>query len=131
MIEARLAVCAESVVRDAETNAVSVFNIFEEIGAPAFPVIVPKLSVLFLFERAEGGPERVDSHLVFSLNETELARFPFDVDFQGKPRTRLIVTVGGAQIPEPGMFMVSVFWRDMQMGSWRMPVHQVEEIGSA
>ncbi len=127
MIKPKLAVCAESVVRDAETNAVSVFNILEEIGASMFPVTVPKLSTLFLLERGVDDPEVLECAMTLSLGENELGSFVGPVDFQGERLTRLIIVIQGVVLPEPGTLTTSLLSNGQELGSWQIQVHQVEQ----
>jgi hypothetical protein len=127
MIRPKLAVCAESVVRDAETNAVSVFNILEEIGASMFPVTVPKLSALFLLERGMDDPEVLEWDMTLSLGENELGSLVGPVDFQGARLTRLIMVIQGVVLPEPGILTASLRSNGHELGSWQIRVHQVEQ----
>ena len=53
MLRCTLAVVAESVVRDAQSNNVSVFNILETFAAAGFPAIFPRLAILFMLTREE------------------------------------------------------------------------------
>jgi len=52
-MELRTLICAQGTALDARTNAVSIFNLLEEINAADFPVAVTHVSLFALFGRAE------------------------------------------------------------------------------
>jgi hypothetical protein len=119
MIQLKLAVCAESVVRDGETNTVSVFNILEEITALSFPAAIPKLSVLFMLERENDDPDRIDCLITFTLGEKELGRAEMEGNFEDKFRNRLMLVVQGVMLPEPGILSVNLTVDGKPMGGWQ------------
>src|SRR5215216_1444185 len=98
MIRSTLAVCAESIVRDSETNNISVFNIIEELRAPGFPIVFPKLSTLFVLERDKEDPSHVEGTVIIRLDEKELAQAAINGDFENTLRTRIILTAQGVVI---------------------------------
>src|SRR5688572_5906055 len=108
MIQPKLAVSAEAIIRDAETNTISVFSIIEEISAASFPIGIPKLSTLFLLERDQGDPEHIDAIILLSLNDKEIGQATIHSNFEGKLRTRLILVAQGVVIEEPGIFTITL-----------------------
>ena len=126
MIHAKLGVCAESVVRDAETNAISVFNIFEDLKASSFPVAIPKLSALFILERDTDDPAQVDCLVTIRLGKKEIGRVTLGGDFEDKFRTRVILVAQGVVIDKPGNLVISCIVNNKTMGAWTIPVHSSE-----
>ncbi len=127
MIESKLVVCAESVVRDGDTQAVSVFNIIEEIGAPAFSLSIPKLSCLFVVERDVADPEQLDGVVTVTLAGTLLEHFVVPIDFERQRRTHLIVVLQGFILHEPGLLKIALLVQGRELGAWTMRVSQVED----
>lgn len=127
MITSKLTVCAESIVRDAETNTVSVFNVLEEIGAPTFPLTIPKLSVLFILERGADDPETIECVVTLTLKENELGGISGPVEFRGTLATRLIVVVEGTVLAEPGVLIASISLSERELGSWGIRVYELEQ----
>src|SRR5258708_4863406 len=109
MIQSRLAVCAESVVRDAERNNISVFNIFEEFSVAEFPAILAKFSTLFILERTEQDPDRVEAAISITLDAEEIGHASMRGDFEGKLRTRLILVAQGLPVEKPGILTTTLF----------------------
>lgn len=108
MIKTKLMLCAESVVRDVDTNTVSAFNLIEEISAPGFPLFVPKLTVLAILERDAADPTAPSAELVMTIDGLQLHKSPVRVEFQDKLRTRAIITYGGVPIPKPGPLIIEM-----------------------
>jgi hypothetical protein len=102
MIQTKLATFAESVVRDTETNSISIFNMIEELNASEFPVLMPKLSVFFLVERTDEERKQYDAVIDLNLDEQHIGQASMSGDFEGKLRTRIILVIQGIVIEHPG-----------------------------
>ena len=98
MITCRLAVCAESVIRDVQSRNVSVFNILEQIKHHRFPLLIPKVTALFMLVREEGDPETLESVIKITLAGEEVWSSTMDIDFQGKSLNRCITEIRGFPI---------------------------------
>lgn len=118
--------CAESVVRDAETNTVSVFNMIDELGATGMPAGIPKLSALFVLENTTIEQAPLDGHVTFTLDGKELNKIPVKVDFQDKFRTRVIVVIEGIVLQEYGVLTVSLDVEGQPGGQWDIRVYPAE-----
>ncbi len=123
MIRGILSVCAESIVRDAATNHVSVFNIIEEINTPTFPVAIQKLSSLFYLVKDEEDASVNELSIRFIINGEEINRFPIHSDFQNKLKTRVIVNLQGLVIPGPGRLHAILFLKDEEIGLWDIQIN--------
>jgi hypothetical protein len=125
MLGCRLAICAEAVVRDAATNAVSVFNIIEEISSQTFPRALPKLSCLFLLHRDANDDPLYNGLVRIIDNGVETTAIPLEIDFKDKLVNRNIVVLGGLPISGPGELRVSLLVEGVERASWSIPVKQV------
>lgn len=124
MITCELAVCAESVVRDIETQSISVFNIRETMSAPTFPQTIPKLTCCFYLQREEGDPRRPDAFIRITHDEESIGEFQADVDFENKPRNRGIYVFRGVPVPGPGTLSAALYVEEREVGRWDIPVTQ-------
>lgn len=122
MITCKLVLCAESIVRDSETNTVSAFSLLEEMSAPRFPVAVPRLASLFLLEKEPKDEDMQNYQYILTLANQELLRSPVEVRFEGKLRTRVMVNVQGLLIPAPGELRARLELQGRELGSWSMAV---------
>jgi len=95
MIRTKMACAALNVIVDRTTNMASLIDILEEIPAPTFPVLLPKLVVFWLLERDEGDPRETDGSVAFFSNGIEAHRYPVHLNFQELSRVRQMVTFGG------------------------------------
>jgi hypothetical protein len=55
-MEFRLIACCETTLQDMRNNALSLINVIEELSAAAFPVIIPKLTMVTLASRSAQEP---------------------------------------------------------------------------
>ncbi len=125
MLGCRLVVCAESVVRDALTDSISVFNILEEINAQTFPLEIPKLSCLFLLTRGSAD-DRVHEGFIRILDSAiEIISVPVTIDFDDEYRNRHIVAIGGVRVLRPGELKIELRVLGQAIGEWTIPVRQV------
>lgn len=120
MIRCKLAVCADSVVRDAQSNLVSVFNIAETINAQFFPVGLTRLSSLFILTREPGDPER--NEVVFSVTFDGAPLLPpttLPANFTGSGLiSRQVVSIQGLLVPKAGNVHVAISAGGTELGSW-------------
>jgi Family of unknown function (DUF6941) len=124
MIESKLALCAHKIIRDAETNAISIIELIENIGARRFPIIVPQLTCLFRLVRAPSDSEQVDCIVTLSLGNNELLRQPVRVDFQRKVTTRVILNLIGVPFMTTGSVKIQLSIGDQLVGFSEFEVSQ-------
>ena len=124
----RFVTCAESVSLDARRNALSLFHLIEEMTVPAFPVVIPQLSIVALFERAEDEPELADLTVRIVLNEQEIFRGPIDLRFAGHLRMRWLTDVRGLVIPSPGTLAFIIYAGAQELGAWTISVLNIGQV---
>ena len=105
-MKALVTLACEDILRDTESNAISIHNIIEEIVGQAYPVFIAKFCVFLLSEREKGDKTVVNGEVVIMNNDTELHKFPLKIDFEGKKRNRNIIKIGGFAIPNPGSISI-------------------------
>jgi hypothetical protein len=50
--------CAQGAVVDQRTNAISLFNLIEELQSPVFPFVIPNISLAMTFQREADEPDQ-------------------------------------------------------------------------
>jgi hypothetical protein len=125
MLSCRLAVVADSVVRDADTNFVSIFNVYEEVNALGFPLALTKVVALFIVTRESTDAGHFDGRLRVTLDGVQLADFPIALDFQEKLITRVIARLHGFIIPAAGVLRTSLTVSQDDIGHWLTAVNRV------
>lgn len=125
MINCKISMCAESVVVDNNTNKASVFNIIEEVKAHGFPALTRKLVYFFFMTRDKTNANLHKGSLVISLDGEELNRFPVQIDFQDKLKTRAIIIIEGYLIPKPGTLSAVLILRGKKYGRWDVDVQNI------
>ena len=126
MVECTLAVCAETIIRDAETNSISIINVLEELPGHGFPLLMPKLSCLFMFRRNADDPSELDGQITFKIDDEHIISGPIHVNFQGGLRHRQIVVMRGFVIARPGIVRAAVVFEDRELGAWEIHAHLVD-----
>jgi hypothetical protein len=109
MIRGKLLLCAEGVSIDKRSNNATIFNIIEQLNFKHLPVVYPKMMIFSLFERDDGDPETWDGKLSICIGGIEVANTTLNINFQGKKRTRNILTFGGLPITQPGEMEISIY----------------------
>jgi hypothetical protein len=126
MYSAKLMLCAEGVVRDAESNTVSVYNIFEEIRSATFPVIIPKLFILLITQRDPAqDPPTPAASIRIQLDSDLLDETKMEVNFQDKSRNRFILGVGGLVVTRPGTLRFIANVAHARMAEYTVTVQKV------
>ena len=108
MINVKIMLLAENVIRDTESNRMTAINIFENMTVPDFPLYMPTLCVLTISERARQDPAKHDCKLLIKLNKERVFETPVAIDFQDKLSNRAVLKVLGFVIPHPGKLEASL-----------------------
>lgn len=87
MMNVYFAIAANRVIVDSITNQVSIIDLFEQLKAPTFPVLVPRLTLLYYVSRDKGDPETKDLTVVCKLGDAEIFQVGVKVDFKGEDST--------------------------------------------
>src|SRR5690349_6245969 len=102
MIKPVLALCAEQVITDRETNAMSIINVFQNIPCVRFPAAIQKFHCLFIFSREQFDPLKLDAIFVLKVNNQEKVRQPVEFNWGGGDTFHnLILGMSGLLIQEP------------------------------
>lgn len=109
MLTGKYMLVAEGVVRDADTNTISVHNIIEEITAEGYPLLVQKITTLAVVERTSADSAECQLTLKVHLGDLETAQSPVAVRFSDKMRSNVIVRIHGLVIPSPGLLTFALY----------------------
>jgi len=112
MIRTRLCFVAEGVIRDGETNAISAFNLLEQIAAVSVPFFIQRISFFVLWERNADDHNRIDGQFTITLNDTNLITKEVSLDFSEGNETRTIINLGGLVVQSPGSLRFSIQLQD-------------------
>jgi hypothetical protein len=127
MITVPFCLFSEQIIRDAETNKMSVVNILDGILAASFPVIIPILVFFVEFRKDPGDPQIVDVTFHFSVNGNEVLRQPHRVDFQNQLLCRAITRILVFPINGPGIVKGEVKTVDAKtIGSFEFSVADIQ-----
>lgn len=125
MIRTTLFFCSDSAAIDARFNTLSVFHIMEQLNAPAFPMAIPRLTVVALLSKEEADPPVFQLQLQIFLGVQQLFAGPVHGNFFQQLSTRTVIEVNGLVIPAPGELRLVLINGEQPLGSWTVRVNQV------
>ena len=130
MLNVYFAIAANRVIVDSISNQVSIIDLFEQLKAPSFPVLVPRLTLLYYVSRDKGDPATKDLMVVCKLGETEICKVAVTVDFKAEDSTRIVLGIDGLTLTEPGMFQAYLMDQDVSLGVLDLAVEQAKTTDS-
>lgn len=102
MIRAMMCFAASAVVRDADSNSISAFNILEGIAAAGFPLFIQSLSYFVLWQRDAADAAEIAGTFTLSIDGDQLTTGQVNINFADKLRHRTTVNINGLIVPHPG-----------------------------
>jgi hypothetical protein len=108
MVRVKTCFAALAIIRDAETNGISAFNIIENLTAVGIPFFMQSAYFFVLWEHDPDDPPRVPGVFTITSGDLELSRTEISVDFGNTPRHRTVVNVSGLVVPRSGQLAFRV-----------------------
>ncbi len=124
MYKLKLLLCADTVIRDAQTNNISIINLYEDLSPEAFPSLLPHFMVLVLFEREIIDPNILSFELQVVLNQQEIFKTKIDATFQDKIRTRNIIFFNGFPLNTHGLLEIIVKDEENIYGNYQIIINK-------
>jgi len=128
MFSLKLFLCSDSASADMRTNTISAFHITEQLMAAAFPVAIPRITVIALVNREQEDPDQIQFQLEAHLGNQQIAAGPFAINFFRQFSARGIGEMVGLVLPGPGTLRFVLRNGDTTMGSWTVSVVQVGQV---
>ena len=103
MVKINLLIPAKGVIRDANTNTISIFSIIEEIKAQGFPLFITELYIYFHLIKEKNDSDKFKTNLLVLNNEEEIFKYSITSNFQGQDKNNTTIRLNGLAIKNPGM----------------------------
>jgi hypothetical protein len=116
MLNVYFAVAANRVIVDSVTNQVSIIDLYEQLRATSFPVLVPRLTLLFYVSRQPTDPETQNLKLVCELASEVIFELNVYLDFKGEDSTRIVLGVDGLSLNAPGLLQAKLMNQSQELG---------------
>lgn len=126
MITAKLALCAEIIVTDANSNALSAINILDDMTPEGYPFLFQKINFLVVSHKAPEDPKVHDVTIKISINEKIIFTTPSKIDFLEKDVHRFVWGIGGLLISEPGILKFELSGATIPSTSYQMKCDLVQ-----
>ena len=131
MLNVYFAVAANRVIVDSVTNQVSIIDLYEQLRATAFPVLVPRMTLLFYVSRESGDPEQQDLDLVCELADKRIFEVKVHLDFKGEDSTRIVLGVDGMTLHAAGLMQAKLMDHAQELGVLDLAITQAPSINNA
>ena len=116
-------ILCEDIIRDAESDRISLINITEQLVSIAYPFLLPKIGI-FMFLEKENQEVTVSGEILIKNNDNTLAKNSLILSFSEKDKARVMIKFNGIAIPEPGNLTVDVLLNGETRSSVSIPVFQ-------
>lgn len=103
MITCKYAIAAKGVIRDSETNNISIYNVYDDIHPKSFPVLFQNLAFLAILNRDQGDLAEISLKLNIVINGDVLFSNKVDAKFGEMLATRVLFNINGLVIQKPGL----------------------------
>ena len=102
MIKTNSFVLADKIIRDPETNSVSILNVVEEFSSHIFPYVYPNLDFILLWTRESNDPIELEVEFKISMGTNTLLTRNYTINFNDKLKMRTRFIISKLVIPSPG-----------------------------
>lgn len=105
--------CAENIIRDVESGQVMVYNLYDEIQATAYPILLNKFCIYILAVKEE---EVEKYNCIFKIINSGDILFQDDVEliFRNRQTAKSVIKFSGLAVPKDGELRVEVYTSDGQ-----------------
>jgi hypothetical protein len=125
MLNVYFAVAANRVLVDSVSNQVSIIDLYEQLRAPSFPVLVPKLTFLFYVSREKIDPSTHEVRLVCDIGDKTIVEAAVQLDFKSEDTTRIVIGLDNCTLPQAGVLKAKLMDKAVELGSLELTVEQV------
>ncbi|MEY4363706.1 MAG: hypothetical protein RLZZ24_1058 [Pseudomonadota bacterium] len=117
MYEVFFAVAANRIIVDAKTSQISIIDLYEKLQTSGFPVVIPKLSLLFYVSRQKMDEPVCSPTLICQCGDEEpILTTVINVDFKDLDVTRVVVALDNFSIPKPGLLSATLKLGEREWG---------------
>ena len=100
----RFILCARRAIQDNTENDLSLIGLVEDFVAQGFPLVLPRVAVVWLVDREEGEAPEFAGTLRLTVDDQNLQESPFTATFLERRSARVILNIGGFACPRPGYY---------------------------
>ena len=102
MIKTSIAVVGFRVIVDGNENRASLIDVLDDFHVQQLPVVLPRLSALWVLTRTAADPAQVEGVVTMALNGKVLHSLPLTINFADQLRARAIVALADQRVDEAG-----------------------------
>jgi len=119
-------IVADSISVDQTTNRMSVFHVLEEVHAPLFPIVIPRLAAVAHWNAEEGDVDR-DFQVRIIITSPDDQPKEFNQNFRMvRPRHRTIANFMGLPVQGPGVMTIEIRLNGEHKASHTIDIRKIE-----
>ncbi len=127
MLNVKIMVFSDEILRDKDSDKISLINIIHDINSPSFPILLGSLCILIVFDREEITPLDLDGNLYISNNDALLFKGSLKANFENKKVNRQVIKIINLMIPNPGKLKAAFEMSDGTASEYSIMVNQIGE----
>ena len=108
MVNVRAVIAAEIVIRDGESNRISVINIHEQFRPLGFPLLIPRFAIFTFLERDLSDSPHQEVQVLVRVGESQVVEQTATINFGPGRLTRFTVEFQGFVVSQAGDLRVTV-----------------------
>jgi hypothetical protein len=124
-MKSKLFIVCESSALDARLQTLSAFHILEEVNAPGFPFVLPRLSIIAMLVREENDSDNPEVQIRTTIGDEQIFSSPLHVHFQNNQIFRTIADLFGFVVPAPGNLRFALRLGENEFASWEVKIEKV------
>lgn len=101
-MKVELIICAEKILKEANSDNVSVINLMEDFYAESYPAFISKAALLIVGVKESGDTDNFSLPIKVKNNDKDIVTGNVAVDFMGKEKSNTIVNITSLPIQEEG-----------------------------
>jgi hypothetical protein len=126
MLKTKYFLCAESAAADIRKNSVSVFHILENVIAPIFPFVIPRICIVASLERTTDEPSIMSLTLLVKLGEAQLFKGPLALNFAHLLQSRTFFEIGGLPVSASGNLNFHLLRDSEELATWTISIERLD-----
>jgi hypothetical protein len=116
-------IVCEDVIRDVDSDRVTLVNVMEQLTSTSYPFFLPKLAI-FIFLEKENSEQDINGNVLLKNNDSIIFNHEIVFSFTEKDRARLLLKFNGLAVTAPGELYAEFILKDQTKSTFIIPLHQ-------
>ncbi len=127
MIKSNYLLLSEGITWDQITWLASVYNILEKFQVPQYPLIIPKMAMLCVFEKKNESSSTFEIDWKLYNNDILLTASKQPLDFEDKSKHKWLNILQSIEIKEPWELVLSIYYKWEEINRYVIEVETLSQ----